>query len=469
MVVYLKRRIGLEYRGKKVTIIGLAREGTALARYLSRSGAKVTISDAKPAEKLQEFLAQISDLDVKLSLGGNRVEEIIHSDVIFVSPGVPKNLPFLTASRKSGIPISSETILFFDVSPAHKIGITGSSGKTTTTTLIGEILRKDGKKTYVGGNIGSPLINFADEMDAETWAVLELSSFQLETLRKSPNIAVITNITPNHLDVHPTMEDYIEAKYNILAHQRSEDIAVLNFDDPITRGLAEKCPARVVFFSAKAELADGSFLRDGKIVFRQANREIEVCSIADIKLRGPHNVYNVLAAAATSLLSGVNPASVRAVVLTFTGVAHRLEPIAEIDGVRYFNDSIATSPERTMAALNSFEEPIVVLLGGRDKHLPMEAMAKKILEKCRAAILFGEAVPLLQTAISREMQAQGVPRGDFAIEIADSFSDLPRLARKHARPGDVVLLSPACTSYDSFRDFEERGMEFRRLVMEMAC
>jgi UDP-N-acetylmuramoylalanine--D-glutamate ligase len=451
----------VDLRGKHAVLIGLgARTHVALARYLINEGARVTISDRKPAEELQREIALLGDLPVRLSLGGHHPEDILGADIIFVSPGVPRSLPILAEARARGIPISSEIELFFARCPARLIGITGSSGKTTTTSLVGAMLATAGRRTFVGGNIGRPLITDLPTITPDDWVVLELSSFQLEPLVQSPHIGVVLNITPNHLDRHGTFENYVAAKTNIIRHQRPDDWAILGYDDPTARRLTALAPGRVAFFSLIEPVAQGAFLAGSTLVRRWEGREEVICSRSALRLRGEHNVANVLAACAAATAAGVPVAALRAVATTFPGVEHRLELVRELDGVRYYNDSIATSPERAVAALKAFDEPVVLIAGGRSKHLPLDDLAAWICRKCRAVVLLGEMADDLAAAIA----AAG---GGLPLVHAADMATAVRAARQLAQPGDVVLLSPGGTSFDLFRDFEDRGHQFKAQVLAL--
>lgn len=446
--------------GLRATLIGLgARTNVELARYLSRHGAAVTISDRKPAEELQLEIGLLGDLPVRLSLGGHREEDVLDADVLFVTPGVPRELPVLVAARSAGVRISSEIELLFEKCQSPIVAVTGSSGKTTTTTLVGRMLEADGRRTYVGGNIGVPLINRLEEIGARSWVVLELSSFQLEAMTVSPHIGAILNVTPNHLDRHKTMEAYTQAKLNVLRHQRSTDHAVLGLDDPIASSLASACPGQVSFFSRQTAVDEGTFSRTGELVLRRDGAETIVCRVDDVRLRGEHNLLNVLAAAAIAGAAGVSSEAMARVATSFSGVEHRLEPVRTVMGVTYYNDSIATTPERTCAALRAFTQPIVLLAGGLSKHLPLDEMVALIAERCRAVVTFGDAAAEIAAAVgARPAAAHIVVRHGGDLESAT------RLARDLAKPGDVVLLSPSGTSFDAFRDFEARGLRFKEIV-----
>jgi UDP-N-acetylmuramoylalanine--D-glutamate ligase len=363
------------------------------------------------------------------------------------------------------------------------VGITGSSGKTTTTTLVGKMLRAAGQSTWVGGNIGTPLIDRVFEINANDRIVLELSSFQLQLFDASPQVSAVLNITPNHLDRHPSMAHYTASKANILRYQSTTDVAVLGVDNPITgrwwregrveveadAGQPTFCSplqAQRLGFSMVQELAKGAFLRRDRLVWRGEEQEAEICSIAELQLLGRHNVANVLAACAISGPAGATPEAMRHVATTFAGVSHRLEWVRDLRGVRWYNDSIATTPERVVAALESFDAPLVLLAGGRDKHLPWQEMADLAYQRVRHLVLFGEAA----TLIAREMQAaqrRSADQTEFHMHRCCTLEQAVELAARVARAGDTVLLSPGGTSFDAYRDFEERGNHYRRLVHEL--
>jgi UDP-N-acetylmuramoylalanine--D-glutamate ligase len=452
------------HQEERVTIIGLGREGVALAQYLAGRGANVTITDMKGANQLQVALDELAGLSIRYLLGGHP-REALDTDVIFVSPGVPREIPLLREAQERGIELSSETKLFFSLCPAPIIGITGSSGKTTTTALVGEIMKAQGRRTFVGGNIGSPLINLLDQLKEGDSVVMELSSFQLAGLDRSPHIAAVLNLSPNHLDRHESMDDYVAAKTNIIRFQAADDHAILNADQSLTVGLAPFCRGQVALFSHERRLDSGAFLDKESVVVRWEGETRTVCDVSEIILLGPHNVDNVLAACAISAAAGAKAEALRTAVTTFHGVEHRLELVAQIGGARYYDDSIATSPQRTIAALNSFAEPIILLAGGREKHLPLEELAQLILTKVKALVLFGEAGPLLEQAV---LEADRSPRGrQLPIYHSSDMREAVLTAAQLTDEGEVVLLSPACTSFDMYKDFAERGAHFQSLVREL--
>ncbi len=451
----------------RCSIIGLAREGTALAGFLAERGAIVTISDLKSEEELQENIAQLKGLPIRFVLGGHPGEILNQTDVLFLSPGVPLKAPIVAEAKRRGIPISSETKLFTELCPAPIIGITGSSGKTTTVSLVGQMLKASGFRTWVGGNIGQPLIGHLEEIEATDKVVMELSSFQLEIMEWSPSIAAILNITPNHLDRHPSMEAYTEAKLNILRFQRPGDVAVLGYElqSSNLKSQISNLKSQILSFSLREEVEQGTFLRDGEIILRLGGAAQRICSVDEIRLLGRHNLENVLAACAIAAVAGASRQAMADVATTFEGVEHRLELVREKDGVRYYNDSIATSPERTVAALRAFDQPIVLLAGGRDKHLPWDEMARLTLEKVKHLVLFGEAAPIIERAVQgarSKMQVAGCKMHECA-----TLEEAVEVAAREAEPGDVVLLSPGGTSFDAFSDFAERGERFRELVRDL--
>jgi UDP-N-acetylmuramoylalanine--D-glutamate ligase len=444
--------------GKRVSVIGLAREGTDLARFLVAEGATVLVNDMRPAEALSDRLAELDGMPIRFVLGGHPVDEVLAADLLYVSPGVPPELPLLEAARARGIEISSGTRLFFERCPAPIVGITGSSGKTTTTTLVGRIFEQAGRRTYVGGNIGVPLLGKLDEIGSDAWVILELSSFQLEPMDVSPHIAAITNITPNHLDRHPSMEAYTNAKAQIVQHQRHNDVAILNADDPGSSTL--RPGGQLIRFSLKRRV-DGAYLDGSTLVLERGGQRRVICERADVRAPGLHNVANVLTACAVASAAGIEIEAMRAVATTFTGVRHRLELIAEIGGVQYVNDSIATAPERSMAGLAVYIDagtPIVLLAGGRDKHLPMAEWGAMIADSARVLVTFGE----MAEDVERAARAAGLPAE--RIFRAGTVDKAVALAQRAAEPGDVVLLSPGGTSYDQYQDFEERGDHFAAVV-----
>jgi UDP-N-acetylmuramoylalanine--D-glutamate ligase len=465
------------WHARRATVLGLAREGTAVVRFLASEGAEVTASDLKSSEALSGPLSELEGLPVSYRLGGHPLD-ILDADVVFVSPGIPLDAPIVAEARRRGVPLCSESRLFCRLCPAPIVGITGSSGKTTTSTMASQMIRAAGKRVHLGGNIGSPLLDRLAQMRPTDVVVAELSSFQLDFFGPvldaepggelggmlfppggwSPPVAAVLNITANHLDRHPTMGSYVAAKAKIVRYQRPEDHALLNGDDPVARELERQCAGQVAFFSLARPVTKGAYLQGQTLMLVQGGQEQPVCAAAEVRLRGRHNLANVLAACAVSSLMGASPSQMAGVVRTFGGVEHRLEPVRELAGVWYYNDSIATSPERAVAALNSFTEPVVLLAGGRDKHLPWEAWAETVGRKAVQVILFGEAVALIESVLRHLEDA--APPAQRAVSLAEAVE----LARAAARPGQVVLFSPGGTSFDAFHDYEARGRAFKQLV-----
>ncbi len=452
-------KAGLDLSGQRATIIGLGREGRDLARFLTGAGASLSITDARSQEALADHVSALESLSARYALGGHPDELLDGTDVIYVSPGVQPEIPFLKEARRRGIRVSSATELFFQLCPVPIVGITGSSGKSTTTAMTGTVLRSAGLDAVVGGNIGVPMLGMLERISGDSIAVMELSSFQLEFMRQSPWIATVTNVTPNHLDRHLSMDAYREAKAQILAHQSAGDWSVLNRDDEQSRLLPTH--GQKLEFSQR-ERVTGAYLA-GELLMRDlATGAEQVCQRSDVQLRGDHNVANALTVIATCSAAGVNPEAIRSGIRAFRALPHRLEPVGELGGATYYNDSIATSPERSIAALLSFSEPIVLLAGGRDKHLPMRDWAELIRQRVHHLIVFGEAASLIMQA-AREA---GVSQA--AISSVQTLDDAVAAAAQVSKPGVAVLLSPGCTSYDAFFDFEARGERFRELVRLMS-
>lgn len=453
-------------RGQNVVVLGLARQGLALARWLVGQGAQVTASDAQPAAKMSEALRALDGLPIRYELGGHPLALLNECDMLCLSGGVPIDLPIVLEARQRGIPLSNDAQLFVERCPAPLIGITGSAGKTTTTTLVGEMGRAAGRKTWVGGNIGNPLIGDLDSMSDSDLVVMELSSFQLELMTNSPQVAAVLNVTPNHLDRHATMDAYTAAKAHILDYQSRHDTAVLGFDDPVARSLANRARGHLRYFSAGDSPAPRATLRSGRVVL-ESERQVDVCAVSDIRLRGDHNVLNVLAACALADAMGIPPEAMRRAIVAFGGVPHRLQLVRELNGVRYYDDSIATAPERLIADINSFHEPIVLLVGGRDKHLPWDEAAELMVKRVRQVVLFGEMGDMVRKAVEEKRWAIGESGALQGVHRVATLAEAVAKAAQVARPGDVVLLSPGGTSFDAFKDFAERGDRFQEAVRSL--
>ena len=449
------------FRGKRVTVIGLGIEGLDLVRFFTAQGARVTVNDAKPAERLQAQLGALAGLDLKLDLGGNTPEAAHGADLLAVTQGAPLDLPPILHARALGIPVTSLTELFLERCAGAVVGISGSSGKTTTTSLVGAIFAASGRPTILGGNIGQPLLSRLDEITPETWVILEVSHTQLLLTTRSPHVACLTNVTPNHLDRF-TWDEYVALKRNLIAHQAPDDLAVLNFDNELTREMRGQTAAETLGFSlSDAMPGDGALVREGEIVWRRRGVEQPVLPLRAVPLRGRHNLENAAGAAAVAGSCGIEPWVIAAAIRGFTGVPHRLERIAEAGGITYYDDSIATAPERTLAGMRSFEQPLVLLLGGREKNLPLGELAAEAQRRCRAVVCFGEAGDLLAAAC-RAAHPRGVCGP--VIRRVGTLDEAAATAVRLAAPGDAVLLSPACTSFDAYDNFERRGDAFRAAV-----
>lgn len=454
------------WTGKHVLILGAARQGLALARWLSRHGANVTLNDSRREEELASAKKSLADVNVIWAVGGHPLELLDKTDVLCLSGGVPLTLPIVEEAVKRGIPLSNDSQIFMEVVPCKTIGITGSAGKTTTTTLVGNMAKlAKGDRAFVGGNIGDPLINYVDGMTADDLAVLELSSFQLDQMTISPNIAAILNITPNHLDRHGTMEAYTNAKARILEFQSDKGMAILGRDDKGAWSLKKQVKGNLLTFSLQdlEEGLNGTYLHDGLLSLRHGFAYVPLLMREKVQLRGDHNIANVLAAFAIGHAAGFKLDDMLEAVEEFRGVPHRLEWVRELHGVRWYNDSIATAPERAAAAVHAFTEPIVLMLGGRDKNLPWGDLAKLIHERVDHVVVFGEAAEMIEKAITAFSGA-----GTVDVRRAATLKEAVTLAAEVASAGDVVLLSPGGTSFDEFKDFAERGERFRTWVLELS-
>ncbi|MCC6605631.1 MAG: UDP-N-acetylmuramoyl-L-alanine--D-glutamate ligase [Anaerolineae bacterium] len=447
-----------DFHGKRLLILGLARQGKALARFATEAGAAVTITDLRPPEKLRDILDELSGLDIRYVLGEHPMELIDESDILAVSGGVPLEAPLVQAALAKGIPVTNDSLEFTKRTPTAVIGITGSAGKTTTTALTGVMSQVAGRRTWVGGNIGRPLIADLGKMEPEDVVVQELSSFQLEIWDRSPHIATVLNITPNHLDRHKTMKAYTNAKANILRYQTAADVSILCADDPGSLALSAIVRGKLRLFSLNNTVTEGAMVRDGRILIRNG-AEKEICRVDEVQLRGRHNLLNVLAATTLADSAGIPTEAIAHAIRTFTGVEHRLELVRLRRGVQWINDSIATAPERAMAALKAFSEPVVLLAGGRDKAMEWDAWAEMVTQRVKSVILFGDLAPML----AEKLAAQQHP--DFRQ--VNTVTEAVEVAAETAVSGDIVLLSPGGTSYDAFQDFEERGRLFRQLVNEL--
>ena len=447
---------------KTITVIGMGVSNTPLIWMLLRAGLKVTVRDKAPRERSEELAGELESLGAQLILGGDYLEDL-HEDLIFRTPGLSPNTPQVKAAVEQGSELTSEMELFFRTCPCQIIAVTGSDGKTTSTTIITEFLKAAGYNVYVGGNIGKPLLPDVGDMEPDDMAVLELSSFQLMTMDQSPNISVFTNLAPNHLDYHHTMEEYTAAKTNIFRHQGEGDRVIFNLDCERLHPLAEMAPAGVVWFSRQERPEQGVYLRDGAIWLSNTQGSREVLPLDRIKIPGVHNIENYMAAIAA--VDGLVPDQVvREVADKFQGVEHRIEKVRELDGVTYYNDSIGTSPSRTAACLHAFAEApgdMILIAGGYDKQIPFTTLALDIVERVQILVLNGATAQAIRKAVE---QAETYKPGHPEIIMIDGFDQAVEEARKRAKSGDYVVLSPACAAFDQFKNFVERGKHFKELV-----
>lgn len=443
-----------QIKGKQISVIGIGISNRPLIKFLLDNGARVTAHDKKTAEQLGDIARELSKSGVRLILGEKYLDDI-PGEIVFKTPGLRFDHPSLEKARHTGACITSEMEVFFELCPANIIAVTGSDGKTTTTTLIYKMLTEAGFKTFLGGNIGTPLLSKVEEMQKDDYVVLELSSFQLHTMKKSPHTAVVTNITPNHLDYHLDYAEYIDAKKNIFKYQTQNDTVVLNLDNEVTSGLVEESKGRVLTFSKKHCSANIFF--DGTDILSDGQR---ILAAKDIKIPGIHNVENYMAAIG-AVHGLVSKEVIRTVAETFGGVEHRIELVREIDGVRYYNSSIDSSPNRTMNTLNVFKEPVVLIAGGKDKGIPYDEIGKPILDHVKTLILIGATSQVIFDAVKAEMERQNK---EIPVFFESDYPSAVLRAKESAAPGDVVLLSNASTSFDMFHNFEERGNLFKELV-----
>lgn len=447
-------------KGRTVTVIGIGVSNTPLIEMLCKSGNRVVACDKKSREALGETADRLEALGAALKLGNDYLKDL-EPGVIFRTPGMRPDLPELLDAVKRGAVLTSEMEVFFQVCPCPVIAVTGSDGKTTTTTIIAELLRAAGKTVHLGGNIGHPLLAEAGGMKEEDIAVLELSSFQLMTMRKSPHIAVVTNISPNHLDVHKDYQEYVDAKENIFTHQTIKDVAVFNADNAVTAEEARRAIGRVRRFSRRTELEDGAFLRGDVIISRHDGQERFVMTVSDIKLPGDHNIENYLAA--ISAVDGmVSDDIIREFARSFGGVEHRIELIRTRNGVRWYNDSIASSPNRTIAGLRAFPEKVILIAGGKDKGISYDELGPVLNEHVKLLILCGATAGVIRKSTEEAANYAGLE----ILDVAD-YHEAVAIADQRSGEGDVVMLSPASTSFDRFANFMERGRVFKEIVHQL--
>ena len=453
----------MELNGKRVLVVGLGKSGVASALFMQARGARVTVSDTKSGDELRNEIPVLLDHGITVETGGHGDRTFRGQDLIVVSPGVPVDASPLVQARTLGESVIGEIELAAQFLPGPIVAITGSNGKTTTTTLAGEIMTAGGFSALVGGNIGTPAISLADRAKPETVVVLEISSFQLETVQSfRPKVAVVLNVTPDHLDRHRTFEIYADAKARIFENQRPDDFAVLNADDPTCIAMAGRTRAQVFWFSRQKEVEQGAWVKDGAIVFRDKKGQREILQVSDIPLKGSHNLENVLAAACAGILMGCASEKIRQAVHDFKAVEHRLEFVATIGDVDYYNDSKATNVDATIKALESFPSNIHLILGGKDKGSDYTVLNELLRKRVKRVYTIGAA------AAKIEGQIVSAKNGGPEVVHAETLENAIRKAHASAKPGDVVLLAPACASFDQFKSYEHRGKVFKEIVRSLA-
>ena len=452
-------------QGKKVAFIGAGVSHKRCIEQFVELGAQVTLCDQKKSlDDFGDYADTLRRLKVNLSLGEHYTDGFAGQDIIMRTPGYEYYKPALQAALKAGAMVTSEVELFFEFCPCEIVAVTGSDGKTTTTTLISKMFEAAGRKVFLGGNIGAALLPQLADVTSDAVAVVELSSFQLISMRRSPKVAVVTNVTPNHLDHHKDMQEYIDAKRNILLHQVPPCREVLGYENDITRSMVPDCKGKQVWFTRLHDTDNGAFLRgDGMLCMAEDGVVTPFLAQKDIKLRGLHNIENLLAAAA-AVWGEVPVEAIQKVGSTFTGVEHRIEPVRVLDGVTYYNDSIGTSPTRTIAGLRSFDQKVILIAGGYDKHIPYEPLAPEVIAHVKDLVLMGATGPRIEKAVCEhpDFAASGL-----TIQHADTMQHAVELARAAAQPGDIIILSPASASFDLYPNFEVRGREFKKIVNEL--
>ena len=451
-----------EMKEKKIALIGMGVTNFNVIRWFLQKGLDVTVCDKREPDEIGERFDQLKKLGAKFITGPNYLSKLEQFQVVLRSPGVYFYRDELQKAREAGVVVTSEMELFFDLCPCKTIGITGSDGKTTTSSLIAAILKQAGYTVHLGGNIGKALLPEVEQIQPDHIAVVELSSFQLLSMRESPDIAVITNLSPNHLDVHGTMEEYVSAKRNLLSHQNAFSSAILNADDAMTENLKPDVRGKLLTFSRKNQVFNGTFYDESDECLYQVNRGVRtlVCSRKDLRIPGVHNIENFLAAVAATF-PFVPLSAIQKTAQTFTGVEHRIEYICKFGGVRWYNDSIATSPTRTIAGLSSFSQKLILIAGGYDKKLSYAPLAPKLVEKTKALILMGTTAPKIEQALQNCSEYR---TGSPKLYHAEKMEDAVALAENISVSGDIVLLSPASASFDQYPNFEARGNHFKRLV-----
>ncbi len=452
-------------KNKKVAVLGMGISNKPLIKYLAELGVDLTAFDMADEAELASTLRDLNQYPIKYHLGPNYLQGLKGFDIIFKTPKVRFDVKELVEEQQRGALITSEMEVFVDLCPADIFAVTGSDGKTTTTTLIHKILVEAGYKCWLGGNIGMPLLSRIDEIRPTDKVVLELSSFQLHTMRNKIKVAVVTNLAPNHLDVHTDMDEYVDAKKNIFRYQDDSCKLVLNYDNDITRGFAGEAKGECVFFSRVNPLAQGAYIENDTLVYKDSKRFFNVMKTEDILLIGDHNVENYLAATA-AVIDYADVSHIHAVATTFTGVEHRMEPVRKLNGITFYNDSMASSPSRTTAGLKAFKKKVILIAGGYDKHIPYDEMGEVLAEKVKVLVLIGQTAPKIEEALKNYSQATGLGR-DITIIKCNTLEAAVEACYSHAKEEDAVVLSPASASFDMFKNFEVRGNLFREIVNKL--
>lgn len=450
-------------KGRKICFVGIGTSNLPLIEMFCEKGAIVSACDRQSYEALGENAVRAEKAGAKLILGDNYLDNL-DTEILFRSPGTPFYRPELEALKKKGVVVTSEMEVFFDLCPCKIIAVTGSDGKTTTTTIISEFLKAAGKKVHLGGNIGTPLLPIIESIGSDDYAVVELSSFQLISMRKSPDIAVVTNLAPNHLDIHKDMQEYVDSKKNIILHQNAFSKAVVNLDNDIANGFSTEVRGKLAKFSRKEEVFNGAYLDGDMIVYNDYGSKTEVMPYKDIRIAGMHNVENYMAAI-SAVWGIVDVDTIVDVAKTFGGVEHRAEFVRELDGVEYYNDSIASSPTRTaMGTLSLYDEKIIIIAGGYDKHIPYEPLGPVICDKVKVLVLLGDTAPKIEKAVR---ESSNYSENNPVIINVNNMEEAVEAARKHAKQGDKVSLSPASASFGLYKNFVERGNHFKKIVNDL--
>lgn len=454
-----------DIKSKKVAVLGIGISNIPLIKYLINLGVEVTAFDKNSSDNLKDALSQLEGLEVHYSLGNDYLRGLRGFDVIFRTPGMRPDLPELVEEVTRGAQLTSEMEVFLELCPAEVLAVTGSDGKTTTTTLIYKILKEEGYNCWLGGNIGTPLLSKIDEVKETDKVILELSSFQLMTIKKCPSVALITNISPNHLDVHKSLQEYIDAKKNIFINQGPKDKLILNYDNDITKSFGEEAKGKCIYFSRGSNLKHGVVFQNNSIIVKQENKETVIVNADDIKIPGVHNIENYMAATAATI-DYVRPQTIKKIATTFNGVEHRIELVRELNGVKYYNSSIDSSPSRTIAALSTFKNKVILIAGGKDKGIPYDPIGQIISEKVKCLILIGATASRIEEAFNNYIHQTDI-ESEVKIVHCETYEEVVNTAYKEAVPGDCVILSPASTSFDMFKNFEHRGNVFKDLVYKL--